>query len=148
MDISKYRKDFPLLNKEDSLIYLDSACMTLRPQEVIDSITEYYTDYPACGGRSVHKLSWQVTEKFEMARDSLRKFVGAEQPSEIVFTKNATEGMNIVANGLRLKKGDHVLPQIKNTMQMLSHGTICQSITELVMTFYLLKIIIILTQKL
>ena len=104
MDISKYRKDFPLLNKEDSPIYLDSACMTLRPQEVIDSITEYYTDYPACGGRSVHKLSWQVTEKFEMARDSLRKFVGAEQTSEIVFTKNATEGMNIVANGLRLKK--------------------------------------------
>ena len=113
MDISKYRKDFPLLNKEDSLVYLDSACMTLRPQEVIDSITEYYTEYPACGGRSVHKLSWQVTEKFEMARDSLRKFVGAEQPSEIVFTKNATEGMNIVANGLRLKQGDHVLTSDK-----------------------------------
>ena len=65
------------MNKEDSPIYLDSACMTLRPQQVIDAITEYYTDYPACGGRSVHKLSWQVTEKFEMARDSLRKFVGA-----------------------------------------------------------------------
>ena len=113
MDISKYRKDFPLLNKEDSLIYLDSACMTLRPQEVIDSITEYYTDYPACGGRSLHKLSWRVTEKFEMARDSLRKFVGAEQSSEIVFTKNATEGMNIVANGLRFKQGDHVLTSDK-----------------------------------
>ena len=109
MDISKYRKDFPLLNKENSTIYLDSACMTLRPQEVIDSINEYYTEYPACGGRSVHKLSWQVTEKFEIARDSLRKFVGAEQSSEIVFTKNATEGMNIVANGLKLKEGDQVL---------------------------------------
>ena len=70
---------------------------------------EYYTEYPACGGRSVHKLSWQVTEKFEIARDSLRKFVGAEQSSEIVFTKNATEGMNIVANGLKLKEGDQVL---------------------------------------
>ena len=89
--MSNYRKDFPLMNREDSPIYLDSACMTLRPQQVIDAITEYYTDYPACGGRSVHKLSWQVTEKFEMARDSLKKFVGAEQPSEIVFTKNATD---------------------------------------------------------
>lgn len=97
------------MNKEDSPIYLDSACMTLRPQQVIDAITEYYTEYPACGGRSVHKLSWQVTENFEMARDQLRRFLGADRPSEIVFTKNATEGMNIVANGLSLKRGDKVL---------------------------------------
>jgi len=62
MDISKYRKDFPILNVDDGPTYLDSACMTLRPQVVIDAINEYYTKYPACGGRSVHKLSWQVTE--------------------------------------------------------------------------------------
>ncbi len=60
MDISKYRKDFPILNVEDGPTYLDSACMTLRPQVVIDAINEYYTKYPACGGRSVHKLGWQV----------------------------------------------------------------------------------------
>jgi cysteine desulfurase/selenocysteine lyase len=113
MDISKYRKDFPILNSDDSPVYLDSACMTLRPQVVIDAITDYYTNYPACGGRSVHKLSWQVTENFEMARDSLRRFMGAESPSEIVFTKNATESMNIVANGLNLTKGDEVLTSDK-----------------------------------
>jgi cysteine desulfurase/selenocysteine lyase len=113
MDISKYRKDFPILNSDDSPVYLDSACMTLRPQVVIDAITDYYTNYPACGGRSVHKLSWQVTENFEMARDSLRRFMGAENPSEIVFTKNATESMNIVANGLNLKQGDEVLTSDK-----------------------------------
>ena len=113
MDISKYRADFPVLNVEDAPTYLDSACMTLRPQQVIDSIMEYYTKYPACGGRSVHKMSWQVTEGFEMARDSLRRFLGAEQTSEIVFTKNTTEGMNIVANGLGLKKGDKVLTSDK-----------------------------------
>ncbi|MDC0526751.1 cysteine desulfurase [Euryarchaeota archaeon] len=113
MDISKYRKDFPILNSDDSPVYLDSACMTLRPQIVIDAITDYYTNYPACGGRSVHKLSWQVTENFEMARDSLRRFMGAESPSEIVFTKNATESMNIVANGLNLTKGDEVLTSDK-----------------------------------
>ena len=62
MDISKYREDFPVLNTEDAPTYLDSACMTLRPQQVIDSIVEYYTKYPACGGRSVHRMSWQVTE--------------------------------------------------------------------------------------
>ena len=113
MDVSKYRKDFPILNSDDSPVYLDSACMTLRPQAVIHAITYYYTNYPACGGRSVHKLSWQVTENFEMARDSLRRFMGAEKSSEIVFTKNATESMNIVANGLNLKQGDRVITSDK-----------------------------------
>ena len=113
MDISKFRKDFPILNTDDAPTYLDSACMTLRPQQVIDSIIEYYTKYPACGGRSVHRMSWQVTEGFEMARDSLRRFVGAEKASEMVFTRNTTEGMNIVANGLNLKKGDKVLTSDK-----------------------------------
>ena len=113
MDVSKIRRDFPILNSENSPAYLDSACMTLRPRQVIDAVTEYYTDYPACGGRSVHKLSWQVTENFETARDSLRRFLGAEKPSEIVFTKNATEGMNIVASGLNLGKGDKVLTSDK-----------------------------------
>jgi cysteine desulfurase/selenocysteine lyase len=113
MDISKFRKDFPILNTDDAPTYLDSACMTLRPQQVIDSIMEYYTKYPACGGRSVHRMSWQVTEGFEMARDSLRRLVGAEKTSEMVFTRNTTEGMNIVANGLNLKKGDKVLTSDK-----------------------------------
>jgi len=113
MNISKYRGDFPVLNTEGAPTYLDSACMTLRPQQVIDSIMEYYTKYPACGGRSVHRMSWQVTEGFEMARDSLRRFLGAEKTSEIVFTRNTTEGMNLVANGLKLKKGDKVLTSDK-----------------------------------
>ena len=113
MDISKYRDDFPVLNIEDAPTYLDSACMTLRPQQVIDSIMEYYTKYPACGGRSVHRMSWQVTEGFEMARDSLRRLLGAEKTSEVVFTRNTTEGMNLVANGLNLKKGDKVLTSDK-----------------------------------
>ena len=50
MDVSKLRKDFPILNSDDSPTYFDSACMTLRPSQVIDAVTEYYTDYPACGG--------------------------------------------------------------------------------------------------
>jgi cysteine desulfurase/selenocysteine lyase len=87
--------------------------MALRPKAVIDAVTDYYTNYPACGGRSVHKLSWQVTENFEMARDSIRRFMGAENQSEIIFTKNATESMNIVANGLNLGKGDQVLTSDK-----------------------------------
>ena len=113
MNISKYRKDFPVLNAENAPTYLDSACMTLRPQQVIDSIMEYYIKYPACGGRSVHRMSWQVTEGFEMARDSLRRLLGAEKSSEIVFTRNTTEGLNLVANGLGLKKGDKVLTSDK-----------------------------------
>ena len=147
MDVSKYRKDFPILNSDDSPIYLDSACMTLRPQAVIEAITDYYTNYPACGGRSVHKLSWQVTENFEMARDSLRRFMGAESSSEIVFTKNATESMNIVANGLNLTKGDEVLTSDKEHNANVVLGIIWQSTREFSMMYCQLRIIIFLIQK-
>ena len=61
MDISKYRKDFPLLNSAESPTYLDSACMTLRPQAVIDAITDYYTNYPVNIHRSIYKIGERAT---------------------------------------------------------------------------------------
>ncbi|MBU1246104.1 MAG: aminotransferase class V-fold PLP-dependent enzyme [Nanoarchaeota archaeon] len=102
MNVEKLRKDFPVLNKD--LIYLDSACMTLRPRQVIDKIIEYYTEYPACGERSYHKLSRRTAEEFENARILIKKFINCKKDGEVVFTKNATEAINLVANSFEFSK--------------------------------------------
>ncbi|MBS3056696.1 MAG: cysteine desulfurase [Candidatus Aenigmarchaeota archaeon] len=102
----KIRDDFPSIGKG---IYLDSACMSLRPKSVIDAMLEYYRNYPACAGRSGHKFGRRVTEEMENVRKKIAKFFNARKPEEIVFTKNTTEGINMVASGLGLKKSDIVL---------------------------------------
>lgn len=112
MDVERLRKDFPILQKEVGgmpLIYMDNACMTLKPQQVIDAMNDYYYNYPACGGRSVHKLSNRVTMKYEESRRVVRQFVNAPSEKEIIFTKNATEAINLVAYSLEWKKGDRIL---------------------------------------
>jgi len=109
MDVEAIRKDFPVLERHPEIVYLDNACQTFRPRQVIDAINEYYLDYPACGGRSVHRLATEVSIKVDEAREKVAGFLGTHRPEEIVFTKNCTEAMNLVAKGLRLKKGDEVL---------------------------------------
>lgn len=112
MNIEKIRQDFPLLQtklKGKSIIYLDNACQTLRPRAVIEAISEYYQNYSACGGRSIHKLGEAVTEKCDQARTAVAKFIGAKKKQEVIFTRNATEGINLVARSLGLKQGDVVL---------------------------------------
>ncbi len=107
MDPEKLRKDFPVLGK--GLTYLDSACMSLKPVQVIQAMNDYYENFPACAGRSIHKLSQQVEERRAEARQAIQKFIGAKKPEEMVFTRNTTEGINLVANSLNLEKGDAVL---------------------------------------
>ncbi|UCG68400.1 MAG: cysteine desulfurase [Thermoplasmata archaeon] len=112
MDIKKIREDFPILSQElygKPLIYLDSACMSLKPKQVISVMNEYYHDHPACGGRSVHKLGTKVTIRCDSARERIREFLSAEESKEIVFTRNTTEGINLVARCFDFKKGDVVL---------------------------------------
>ncbi len=112
MDVRRLREDFPVLQKKingKNIIYLDSACMSLKPRSVIDKMNEYYYDFPCCGGRSVHKLGTQVTISMDDARTKLQRFINAKQAEEIIFLRNATEGINLVANGLALKDGDRVL---------------------------------------
>lgn len=110
MDTNELRKQFPLLNKKgDRMIYFDNACMTLRPQSVIDKIVEYYTEYPGCGGRSLHKISSRVTEEFEGSRRIIRDFLNAPDLDGIVFTKNTTEAVNLVSSSFPFKKGDIVV---------------------------------------
>ena len=83
--------------------------MTLKPKQVISAMDEYYNEYPVCGGRSIHKMAKKVDEKATDAREKFQKFLGASCPEEIIFTRNTTEGLNLVANSLELKKGDIVL---------------------------------------
>jgi cysteine desulfurase/selenocysteine lyase len=112
MDVDKIRKDFPILERKVNgkpFIYFDSACTTLKPRQVVDSVVRYYTEYTGCAGRSIHKFATKTTEEFEKAREKVAKFINARRPEEVVWTKNTTEAMNIIANGLEFEKGDKVV---------------------------------------
>jgi len=91
------------------IIYFDNACQTLRPAAVIEAIDQYYLKSSACSGRSMHQLGAEVTRGVDQARASMAKFLNAAKKEEIIFTRNTTEGINLVASSLCLKSGDTVL---------------------------------------
>lgn len=109
MNIEQIRQDFPILQGEDAPLYFDNACTTLRPRQVIDAIREYYEKYPVCAGRAVYDLGIELTEKCEEVRRQIANFIGAQLKEEIIFTKNTTESINLVARGLDLNNGDIVI---------------------------------------
>lgn len=111
MNLKNYREDFLILSKKINgkpITYLDNACMSLKPTQVVEKITEYYNEYPTCGSRSQHKLGTRVTEEVESAR-RLASNLFNTKPSEIVFTRNTTEGINLISRSLDFKQGDRVL---------------------------------------
>jgi len=112
MDIDKIREDFPILQKKVNgkpFIYFDSACTTLKPKKVIDAVLGYYTEYTGCAGRSVHKFATRTTEEFEKAREKIAKFINAKRAEEIIWTRNTTEAINLVAHSFKFDKGDKVI---------------------------------------
>ncbi|MGC8967778.1 MAG: aminotransferase class V-fold PLP-dependent enzyme [Thermus sp.] len=111
MDLSALREDFPLLAQRPELVYLDSAATSQKPRRVIEALKRYYETLNANVHRGAYRLSAEATEAYEEARRRLARFLNAE-PKEIVFVRNTTEAMNLVAYawGLRnLKEGDEVL---------------------------------------
>ncbi len=111
-NLNKIRQDFPILQKliKGKLpIYFDNACQTLRPLSVIKAMDEYYEEYPGCGGRSVHKIGEMVTRKCDEARKIIANFIGAKRKEEIIFTRNTTEGINLIAHSSPFQKGDVVV---------------------------------------
>ena len=92
-------------------IYFDSACLALKPKQVRDAMNEYYDNCPACGGhgRSAHWFAGEVGEKTHYAREIMQKLINAKKEEEIIWTRNTTEGINLVANSFHLEKGDVVL---------------------------------------
>jgi len=112
MNVEAIRKDFPILQEGIDgriPIYFDNACSTLKPIQIIEAMSDYYRNYPACGSRSIHKMGTKVTMKCDEAREKIQRFLNAQNSDEIVFTRNTTEGINLVAWSFGLKKGDIVL---------------------------------------
>ena len=103
------RNDFPTLQGDNPPAYLDNACVTLKPQSVINSIHRYYTETPGCGGRSVHRYGTAISKAVSDARTKLGTFLNTATPNEIVFTRNATHSINQIAHGMSWQKGDVVL---------------------------------------
>jgi cysteine desulfurase / selenocysteine lyase len=114
-DVAAVRADFPILNTSvhgKPLVYLDNAATTQKPSVVLDALTSYYTSSNANVHRGVHYLSGKATDQYERARASIARFIGAADPREIVFTRNATESINLVAQTwgrANLKAGDEIL---------------------------------------
>jgi len=112
VDWTKIRRDFPALERKINgrpVVYLDSACMALKPRQVIDAMNEYYEMYPACGGRSIHRFGKDASEAYTAARGKFAKFINAAQDAECIWTRNATESLNIVASCVDLPKGSKLI---------------------------------------
>lgn len=122
------KKDFPLLMQQDS-IYLDSASTTQKPQQVIDAVANAYTKYNANPGRGIYALAEQATQEYENARNTVADFIGAD-PSETIFVRGATEGINYIAHGwarYHLKKGDQILlSQLEHHANLLPWQRVAQ----------------------
>jgi cysteine desulfurase/selenocysteine lyase len=123
-DVDKIRADFPALAMQvygKPLVYLDNAASAQKPVQVLERMHKAYTEQYANVHRGLHYLANEATEAYESARETTRAFINAERKEEIVFTKNATEAINLAAasfggmglkEGLRLKEGDEIVLSI------------------------------------
>ncbi len=115
LDLASIRKDFPILNRMidgKRLVYLDNSATSQKPQCVIDAITAYYTNYNANIHRGIHTLSEEATNVFENVREKIRSFICASDSKEIIFTRGATEGINLVAQSWgrqNIGEGDEII---------------------------------------
>ena len=115
MNINNIRKEFPIFDEKiqnNDLVYLDSANSSQKPKVVLDRINDFYSKQFSNVGRSIHYLAVAATNLYENTRTSVQKYINAKDKNEIVFTKGATEAINLVASTFGqkyLKEGDEVL---------------------------------------
>ncbi|MCB4799074.1 aminotransferase class V-fold PLP-dependent enzyme [Neotamlana laminarinivorans] len=112
--VENIRKDFPILSRQVNgkpLVYFDNAATSQTPQQVIDVIVDYYSNYNANIHRGVHALSQEATDLYEQARYKIQAHFNAKHAHEIIYTSGTTHGINLVANGFStiLKKGDEII---------------------------------------
>lgn len=123
------KKDFPVLVNNKDLVYLDTGATALKPQSVIDKINEYYTLYGVNVNRGVYTLSYQATLEYEQTRTLTAKFLNAKE-KEIVFTKGASNGLNMVAFGFGmdyLGEGDEVITsELEHHSNVLPWMEVCK----------------------
>ena len=113
-DIKTIRTDFPILSRKVNgypLVYLDNAATSQKPQIVIDSIVDYYSNYNANIHRGVHSLSQEATDAYEIARKKIQKHFNIKNTHEVIFTSGTTQGINLVANGFSgiLQRDDEII---------------------------------------
>jgi len=108
--VQDLRKDFPIL--ETGVIYLDSAATSLTPEPVLQKMLEFYHQYRANVERGIHRLSQKASEEYGRAHAKVADFINAKSESEIIMTRNATAGINMIANGLNWKKGDKIVTSL------------------------------------
>jgi cysteine desulfurase / selenocysteine lyase len=120
LDVETIRKDFPILSRlvhgDKPLVYLDNAATSQKPRQVLDKLVEYYEHHNANVHRGIHTLAEEATALYEGARDKVAHFIGAPSRDEVVFTKNSSEAMNLVARvlgdagpGYRVGPGDEIV---------------------------------------
>lgn len=112
--MNKYKKDFPIFKRKINgrdLVYLDSASTSQKPQTVIDAVSNFYRNCNSNIHRGIYTISEEATKLFEDTRGKVARFINAKHPSEIIFTHNTTEALNVIAYGLgqNLKEGDAIL---------------------------------------
>lgn len=115
INVEKIKKGFPIFKIYPNLIYLDSAATSLKPLPVIEKISQYYQKYSSNIHRGIYKISEKATQEYEETREVVAQFINAYHPSEIIFTKNTTESLNIIAFGLGerfVKKGDEIITSV------------------------------------
>lgn len=104
-DVYAVREDFPVLKE---VVYLDSTATTQTPIPAVEAMVEYFYRYAGNHGRGAHRLAREATNRYEDARETVARFLNAE-PSKTVFTKNTTEGINLIANSYPWEPGDHIV---------------------------------------
>lgn len=115
IDIKTIKKQFPIFQNQPDLVYLDSTATSLKPKKMIDKLKEYYEEYSANVFRGIYPMSEKATIEFEETRDVVSKFINATNSQEIVFTRNTTESLNLLAYSLGRKiieSGDEIVTTI------------------------------------
>lgn len=129
-DFSRYKADFPVFEKYLSLHYLDSAATTQKPRCVIEAIAQCYEHTCAPVHRGLYDLAAQASEYYEQARNVVARFINAPTAEQCVFTRSATESINMVANGWarsRLRKGDEIwISEMEHHSNYLPWQRVCQ----------------------
>jgi len=111
IDVQQIKKDFPIYENDPDLVYLDSTATALKPRRVVEKLEEYYYHYPANIFRGIYKISERATAEYEETRDKVGQFINGDR-EEIIFTRSATESINLVAYSLGRKiigRGDEVV---------------------------------------
>ncbi len=115
LDVQAIRADFPILHREVNgkpLVYLDNAATSQKPRQVIQALVDYYGNFNANIHRGIHALSEEATAAYEDVREKTARFIGAPSADCVVFTRNTTEGINMVARswgGHNLRPGDEIV---------------------------------------